>query len=538
MPRRKGSSSRKKNGERPLAEKKSDEDATGEDMTIDSKAGNNEIKRVGRKRKCCSSDNLRESSLSQLEEKEKNETCRDLVKEEEEIVIEEKKVCSRESSEEPLQNKNSQCSACGKEMETKLSLAPVFVCTECDCIVLCLNCFASRAEPENHVTSHSYRIRSSRVEMFEQGWSVRDELVLLDSIERYGLGNWCDAAESVGCGHTARDCEQHYYKLYAGRYGSYLPQRYRVDHASAWIDISQSVIDLSSFDYMSRIQEEKEEANDTNEKEDYKYRPDGQNRPEMPTFGSICSLPIEITQLSANDEEILKKNRSELIGAELFGYMPLRGDFDVEHDNQAEVMIADLEFKDDDTPDDRLLKQKILRAYEERLEEREKRKQYLLHNNLLDYKTQGMHNNIAPDRREIQRQITNVERFHDSITHSFLCDGILASDRLKRKLDAILSHIKIEPSQQKQTNSHQLTNNFPTVQSYPIGPSSISRLHRSQRPKPRVTYNRPSNASPEDGDNETLLLSNLERSICETLQLPAKKYIEIKEALATGFFFW
>lgn len=29
------------------------------------------------------------------------------------------------------------------------------------------------------------------------------------------------------------------------------------------------------------------------------------------------------------------------------GYMPLRGDFDVEHDNDAELILADMEFSPD-----------------------------------------------------------------------------------------------------------------------------------------------------------------------------------------------
>jgi len=37
-------------------------------------------------------------------------------------------------------------------------------------------------------------------------------------------------------------------------------------------------------------------------------------------------------------------------------YMPLRGDFDYEHENDAELLLADMEFSSNDTDEERNIK--------------------------------------------------------------------------------------------------------------------------------------------------------------------------------------
>lgn len=51
---------------------------------------------------------------------------------------------------------------------------------------------------------------------------------------------------------------------------------------------------------------------------------------------------------------------------EILGYMPLRGDFDVEYDNDAELFLAEMEFNEDDTEDEIEMKRKILEIYNKR----------------------------------------------------------------------------------------------------------------------------------------------------------------------------
>jgi hypothetical protein len=58
-------------------------------------------------------------------------------------------------------------------------------------------------------------------------------------------------------------------------------------------------------------------------------------------------------------------------GAQVAGYMPLRGDFDVEHDNDAERLIADMEFASTDTPAEHRLKLDVPRPLAQSGKQRE-----------------------------------------------------------------------------------------------------------------------------------------------------------------------
>jgi transcriptional adapter 2-alpha len=78
--------------------------------------------------------------------------------------------------------------------------------------------------------------------------------------------------------------------------------------------------------------------------------------------------------------------------------MPLRGDFDVEYDNDAELLLAEMEFNgksillkfklkknyfvnfylDDETAEEYELKMKIFEIYNARLDERISRKQFVI----------------------------------------------------------------------------------------------------------------------------------------------------------------
>ena len=49
-----------------------------------------------------------------------------------------------------------------------------------------------------------------------------------------------------------------------------------------------------------------------------------------------------------NTVQAITRSKSNL--AQLVGYIPQRGDFDTEWDNEAEAILADMEFRPEDTP--------------------------------------------------------------------------------------------------------------------------------------------------------------------------------------------
>jgi len=67
-------------------------------------------------------------------------------------------------------------------------------------------------------------------------------------------------------------------------------------------------------------------------------------------------------------------SKSNSIYGDVLGFMPLRQEFDVEYDNEAELLLAEMEFVDEDLAEEVKIKENILEIYNRRLLEREKRK--------------------------------------------------------------------------------------------------------------------------------------------------------------------
>jgi len=65
--------------------------------------------------------------------------------------------------------------------------------------------------------------------------------------------------------------------------------------------------------------------------------------------------------------------------------MPKRGDFEHEYDNDAELILAEMEFNEDDNEEIIEMKHKILEIYNARLDQRIRRKKMVIEHGLLDF---------------------------------------------------------------------------------------------------------------------------------------------------------
>ena len=82
------------------------------------------------------------------------------------------------------------------------------------------------------------------------------------------------------------------------------------------------------------------------------------------------------------------------------------------------MILADMEFNDDDDPSERSLKIKIINIYNAKLDERERRKKFILERGLLDYKKQQAIDRRRPkDEREVYQQMRMFARFHTAEEH-------------------------------------------------------------------------------------------------------------------------
>lgn len=125
-------------------------------------------------------------------------------------------------------------------------------------------------------------------------------------------------------------------------------------------------------------------------------------------------------------------------GSELAGYMPRRGDFDIEWDNDAEKLIQDMEFSTSDPLEERQLKIKVLKIYNARLEERERRKQFLIDRNLLDYRKKLEEDNKLPaDERDLVNRLRLFARFHSAEEHEEFIQNVLKAKRLRKEISKL-----------------------------------------------------------------------------------------------------
>ena len=71
---------------------------------------------------------------------------------------------------------------------------------------------------------------------------------------------------------------------------------------------------------------------------------------------------------------------------EVQGYMPGRLEFDYEPENEAEVMVKDMIFTEDDSPTDVDLKIAVLEIYNSKLDIRAERKDFIFDRNIIEFR--------------------------------------------------------------------------------------------------------------------------------------------------------
>lgn len=121
---------------------------------------------------------------------------------------------------------------------------------------------------------------------------------------------------------------------------------------------------------------------------------------------------------------------------DLPGYMPLRQDFDIEYENDAEVSLANMEFFDDEHPSERQLKLQVIDIYNDKLRERNERKKFVIERNLVDFKSlQSKERKYSKEERELIARLKVFARFHSVEDHEALVDGMIKAGRLRDQIE-------------------------------------------------------------------------------------------------------
>ncbi|KAJ1921426.1 Transcriptional adapter ada2 [Mycoemilia scoparia] len=254
------------------------------------------------------------------------------------------------------------------------------VCSEFD---LCIKCFSKGAECGSHKNSHPYRIESRhRFPIFTEDWSADEELLLIEGLMQFGMGNWAQAAEHVGT-KTKEECEEHYLETYVNSEDWPLPD---INKDFSHIAIAQS-----------------------------------SNKKMKP------STPSRSKPLS-----------SQPTNHEIAGYMPGRVEFETEYENDAEQHIKDMTFNEDDTPEDTELKQIMLEIYNNKLERRIERKLFIFERGLLEYrKTQSAEKKLTREERDLLNQLKVFAWYQTHEDYKAFSEGHINELRLRNRLSQL-----------------------------------------------------------------------------------------------------
>eukprot|EP00968_Pinguiococcus_pyrenoidosus_P024869 scaffold5138_cov251-Pinguiococcus_pyrenoidosus.AAC.6 len=314
---------------------------------------------------------------------------------------------------------------------------------------------------EEHRPWHQYRVSTNlSFPVFSEDWTAHEELLLLDAIKQSGLGNWKDISEKVES-KTDKRCAEHYWDLYTGRYGAQLPPEFYTQTGEK-VRNGQSRRMASAKKCLSAAVPRKVPTSELVDAELL-----GGDAYEREKFQSKQGRPTGDTQKEGKQANVGKKQgggapgapAERLAGADISGYMPLRGDFDHEHENDAEELLADMTFEDEEPEADVELKLQVIRVFNRKLDEREKRKDFVVSRGLLvrvsahetmrilfpcrpleltrfgclqmipqDYKRVLAAERKRPrDERDIISRLRPFARFHSAEQHAKLIDSIIAT---------------------------------------------------------------------------------------------------------------
>ncbi|CAI5981516.1 unnamed protein product [Closterium sp. NIES-64] len=235
-------------------------------------------------------------------------------------------------------------------------------------------------------------------------WTADEEMLLLEALEMYGMGNWGEIAEHVGS-KSKTQCHDHYLYDYLLSPTGPLPVSVLTErgimnskaqcndhYLYVYLLTPQPLPDLSRL----RTEADTEGTKAAMEEQEAAEADLTRLRTQADTEAAKAAMEEqEAAETAARAQEAVLFNvpavkpesgskADEAAAPITSGYNTKRNEFDPEYDNEAEAPLAELEFKESDSSVDRQLKIKMLHIYYSRLEERSRRKAFILERGLLD----------------------------------------------------------------------------------------------------------------------------------------------------------
>ncbi|OAY41153.1 transcriptional adapter ADA2b isoform X1 [Manihot esculenta] len=471
------------------------------------------------------------------------------------------------------------CNYCNKDITGKIRIK----CVMCPDFDLCIECFSVGAEVTPHKSSHTYRVMDNlSFPLICPDWNADDEILLLEGIEMYGLGNWAEVAEHVGT-KSKEMCIEHYTNIYMNSPFFPLP------------DMSH-VVGKNRKELLAMAKGHGEDKKGTSMlgehtlKEESPFSPSRVKVEEMHKGGpsgrlisninadvesGFCSNSLNAAATAAIKEaskmarvkDVLsvvkvedpqtdrsfkgkKLNSSGNEGSlvEASGYNPKRQEFDPEYDNDAEQLLAEMEFKDTDTEDERELKLRVLRIYSKRLDERKRRKEFILERNLLY--PNHFEKDLSPEERALCRRYDVFMRFHSKEEHEDLLQTVISEHRTLKRIQELKEaraagcrtsaeadkYLEDKRKREAEENSQRAKESVQVGPSNQGGPNvfmASESVCKDSNPRPAGQYINDLDAL---SFYETQLLSEAEKRLCHEIKLPPPLYLKMQEVMTKEIF--
>ncbi|XP_043692616.1 transcriptional adapter ADA2-like isoform X4 [Telopea speciosissima] len=309
------------------------------------------------------------------------------------------------------------CNYCNKDISGKIRIK----CAKCPDFDLCVECFSVGAEVTPHKSNHPYRVMDNlSFPLICPDWNADEEILLLEGIEMYGMGNWAEIAEHVGTKIKAQ-CIDHYTTIYMNSPCFPLPDMSHV--------VGKNRKELLA---MAKGHAEGKKGfpmfGDLTLKEESPFSP---SRVKIEDLSKEAPADCQVDRSVGGQKPKSLSDEGPSM-TELSGYNPKRQEFDPEYDNDAEQSLAEMEFKETDTEAERELKLRVLRIYLKRLDERKCRKDFILERNLLF--PNPLEKELSYEEREIYQRYKVFMRFHSKEEHEQLIRTIIEEHRIQKRI--------------------------------------------------------------------------------------------------------
>eukprot|EP00158_Paraphelidium_tribonemae_P002745 Partr_v1_DN25633_c0_g1_i1_m4793 putative Transcriptional len=399
-------------------------------------------------------------------------------------------VTHRKRKEKDVGGMKYHCDHCKRDITNTIRVR----CCECVDFDLCIECFSRGVEVNGHLNSHSYRLLDKYAfPLLDVEWGADEEWLLIEAIDMYGLGNWQDIADHVGT-KTLSECESHYLRYYINSKKYPLPD----------LDVQLDPKEIRK----ARVK-----------------------RQATPVKSHTILPPYKS-----------KVQPSCPANHEIQGYMAGRLEFDVEHENEAEMMVKDMIFAPDETSTDIDLKLAVLDIYNSKLDRRMQRKKFIFDRNYIEFRrTQISDRKRSREEKEVIGRTKMYSRVMTNEDYSSFVEGLVLEKSLRDKISLLQEYRRngIKTFKDGEVYQQEKKNRIMALSKSPFAStekSINSRPSSSASPTPPMEANKPKmqqQPTPLDlqGCEGVDQLTSSEQALCSALRLFPRAYMAIKNVL-------